>query len=135
MNMRTQTEMGGTNLVDKGGGVVDVEDEGEVDARKDVVARRAVVHRVVVGARVLRDHKRDAVPPVSLVASGRPLAQLDAVALHNARAARRNRQKHLDPTTFPRNCFSPSSHTQKGQMRRARFSTNSAQWADFHPLQ
>lgn len=127
--------MSGTNLVDKGGGVVNVKDEREVDAGQHVVARGAVAHRVVVRARVLRDHKRDAVAPVGLVAPGRPLAQLHAVALHNARAARRDGQKHLDPAPLPRDCSTSlvtalSCGTSMGCVG----GTNSEQWAGFLPL-
>ena len=93
-----------SDLVHKGRGVLDVEHEREVDARHDVVAGGAVAHRVLVRARLRRDHKRDAVPPVCVVAARRPLAEVHAVALDNARAAGWDRQKHLDARALFRNC-------------------------------
>ena len=102
-------EVRGAQLVHKRDGALDVEHVRQVDARHDVVARRAAAHVVVVRHGLLGHNVRDAVVPVCAVQPWLPLAQVLAVALHNARAARRNRQERAATITAPRHC----SHKQQ----------------------
>ena len=87
--------MSSTNLVDEGGGIVNVEHEGQIDASHNIITSCAIRDGVVVCASVLSNDKSNAVTPISLMATRSPLAKLHTITLNDASATSRDSQEQL----------------------------------------